>query len=52
MENIMQKGKYQKPSISIVVFEQDDVVTTSNGANVDYKQQDWGGCGYDSPFES
>ena len=51
MENIVQKGKYQKPSISTVAFDQDDVVKTSNGADVDYQQQGWSGeNGFDNPF--
>ena len=46
------KKQYQQIELKLCLLEQSDVVRTSNGAEMDYKEQNWGSSdkGFDTPF--
>ena len=52
MKNVVTKGTYWSPNLQICEIDEQDVVRTSNGAEVDYQQQGWGSStvGFDNPF--
>ena len=46
------KKQYQQVEFKVSLLTQNDVVRTSNGAELDYQQQGWsnGETGFDNPF--
>ena len=43
MKNVVTKSTYRSPNVRVCEFEEQDVVRTSNGAEVNYQEQSWGG---------
>lgn len=52
MKNVTKKSMYRSPNLKIWQNDEQDVVRTSVGAEVDYQQQSWGNSttGFDRPF--